>query len=103
MTVTMEQQMDGMTHHHRPPVRRTIPGWRLLTSVAVMTAGILLGSGISAADVPAASPNPTPEVTDAQSAQSAQSPTTGPTLTEQDDLADPSQSHLYDTAGCRIG
>src|SRR5664279_4861258 len=60
MTVTMEQQMDGMAHHHRPPVRRTIPGWRLLTSVAVMTAGILLGSGISAADVPAASPNPTP-------------------------------------------
>ena len=69
-------------------------------SVAVMTAGILLGSGISAADVPAASPNPTPEVTDAQSAQS---PTTGPTLTEQDDLADPSQSQLYDTTGCRIG
>jgi hypothetical protein len=100
MTVTMEQQMDGMAHHHRPPVRRTIPGWRLLTSVAVMTAGILLGSGISAADVPAASPNPTPEVTDAQSAQS---PTTGPTLTEQDDLADPSQSQLYDTTGCRIG
>ena len=100
MTVTMEQQMDGMTHHHRPPVRRTIPGWRLLTSVAVMTAGILLGSGTSAADVPAASPNPTPEVTDAQSAQSS---TTGPTLTEQDDLADPSQSQLYDTTGCRIG
>ena len=96
----MEQQMDGMAHHHRPPVRRTIPGWRLLTSVAVMTAGILLGSGISAADVPAASPNPTPEVADAQSAQS---PTTGPTLTEQDDLADPSQSQLYDTTGCRIG
>ena len=92
--------MDGMAHHHRPPVRRTIPGWRLLTSAAVMTAGILLGSGISAADVPAASPNPTPEVTDAQSAQS---PTTGPTLTEQDDLADPSQSQLYDTTGCRIG
>src|SRR5450755_342028 len=98
MTVTMEQQMDGMTHHHRPPVRRPIPGWRLLTSVAVLTAGILLGPRISAADVPAASPCPTPEVADAQSAQSAPSPATGPTLTEQGDLAGPCQSHLYDTA-----
>jgi hypothetical protein len=68
-------------------VVRAVPGWRVLATAAVMTAALLLGSGISAADIPASAPNPAPAEVDV--AQSDQSFVTSPTLANRTT----SQSH----------
>lgn len=82
----------------RRPVVRALSGWRLLATVAAMTVGMMLGSGISDADIPASSADTAPG-----EAEMAQSAVTSPAPTVQDLVPIPSQPGFARPDGCRIG
>lgn len=87
-----------MSRRAQRPVTRS--GWRLLATVAVVTAGMALGSGMAAADEPVSSAAAEVGVVQVVTDQSG---VTLPAPTSEDILATSPQPGLVQPDGCRIG
>jgi hypothetical protein len=92
--------MASVARHRRIPVRRTHRGRSLLLTAGLMTAGMMLGSGMSAADTAVSSTESMPVV---DQATPDQLPTTWPIMTGQDDAPIPAVQPSDSTNGTRIG
>jgi len=87
-----------MSGRAQRPVTRS--GWRLLATVAVVTAGMALGSGMAAADEPVSSAAAEVGVVQVVTDQSG---VTSPAPTSEDILATSPQPGFVQPDGCRIG